>query len=108
MQVWSVSLSPEHRKIFSNNPEQQRILNIFIKSKNKKIVEGTRGPFYTIGSSSLPAADTLTRQQDKTRQDNKTTRQQQFESQSTAPFLHFGVERRPVCLIFEFVSLFLT
>ena len=55
-------------------------------------MEGTWGPFYTIGRSSLPAFDTLTR-----RQDNKTTRQQQqqFESQSTAPFLHYGVERAP-------------
>ena len=56
-----------------------------------KNVEGTRGPFYTIVRSSLPVADTLTRQQqDKTRQP--------FESQSTAPFLHYVVERRPVCL----------
>ena len=27
----------------------------------RKVVEGTRGPFYTIGRSSLPAADTLRR-----------------------------------------------
>ena len=30
-------------------------------STTRKIVEGTRSPFYTIGRSSLPAADTLTR-----------------------------------------------
>ena len=35
----------------------------------RKIVEGTRGPFYTIGRSSLPAADTL-RKQHNTRQGN--------------------------------------
>ena len=29
----------------------------------RKIVEGTRCPFYTIGKLSLPVADTLTRQQ---------------------------------------------
>ena len=72
--------------------------NIFCNASNnwitRNIVEGTWGPFYTIGRSSLPTADTLTRQQD-----NKTTRQQQSKSQSTAPFLHYGVERRPVCLI---------
>ena len=39
----------------------------------RKIVEGTRGPFYTIGRSSLPAADTLTRQDNKTTRQDKTT-----------------------------------
>ena len=45
-------------------------------------MEGTRGPFYT------------------TRQDKTTTTRQQFESRSTEPFLHCGVERRPGCLCF--------
>ena len=33
--------------------------------QNKNIAEGTRGPFYTIGRSSLPAAETLRRRRRK-------------------------------------------
>ena len=31
------------------------------QTNNKNIAEGTRGPFYTIGRSSLPTAETLER-----------------------------------------------
>ena len=41
---------------------RKAILNI-----NKNIAEGTRGPFYTIGRSSLPAAETLRRRRRRRR-----------------------------------------
>ena len=34
---------------------------------NKNIAEGTRGPFYTIGRSSFPAAETLRRRRRRRR-----------------------------------------
>ena len=36
----------------------------------RKVVEGTRGPFYTIGRSSLPAADTLRRRRRRKKTQN--------------------------------------
>ena len=52
------------------------------------IGEGTRGPFYTIGRFSFRVLDTWVRQ---------LLHDSDFHS--TEPFLHYGVERRPVCLI---------
>ena len=40
------------------------------RTSNKNIAEGTRGPFYTIGRSSLPAADTLRRKQTKPKRES--------------------------------------
>ena len=42
-------------------------LGLLTLLRTRKIVEGTRGPFYTIGRSSLPAADTLRRRRRKRR-----------------------------------------
>ena len=38
----------------------------------RKVAEGTRGPFFTTGRSSLPAADTLRRRRKQTNKKHKT------------------------------------
>ena len=71
----------------------------FVKSRNKNIAEGTRGPFYTTGRLSLPAADTLTRR--RTYYYCKLIPEAQHRSCTMV----YGVERRPVCLIITLSTL---
>ena len=43
---------------------------LWMLESTRNVVEGTRGPFYTIGRLSLPAADTLRRKQTKTKRES--------------------------------------
>ena len=56
---------------------------------NKNIAEGTRGPFYTIGRSSLPTADTLRRRRRKKNLNPKA------QHRETVPVSQYFISKTP-------------
>ena len=61
------------------------LLTLEFINNTRNIVEGTRGPFYTIGRSSLVTADTLIRKQKK--ETNKNIFRSEFNSAVIAMLL---------------------